>query len=186
MRLGGVRSPPGRIGIARNTRDIDASYAERVSAPVIALGDLTDPRVLRLLDDHLADMYATSPPESVHALDVSGLQHPDVTFWVLAEDEQLLGCVALKHLGADHGELKTMRTDAAARGRGFGRLLLEHVLGEARERGYARVSLETGTEEFFRPARALYRSHGFVETGPFADYVLDPNSVFFTLELRRP
>jgi putative acetyltransferase len=79
-----------------------------------------------------------------------------------------------------------MRTDAAARGRGFGRLLLEHVLGEARERGYARVSLETGTEEFFRPARALYRSHGFVETGPFADYVLDPNSVFFTLELRRP
>jgi putative acetyltransferase len=76
-----------------------------------------------------------------------------------------------------------MRMDAAARGRGFGRLLLEHVAAEARARGYTRLSLETGAEDFFRPARALYRSHGFVETGPFADYVLDPNSVYFTLEL---
>jgi putative acetyltransferase len=153
------------------------------SAPVIALGDLNDPRVLRLLDDHLADMYATSPPESVHALDVSGLQHPDVTFWALAEGEQLLGCVALKQLDPRHGELKSMRTDAAARGRGFGRLLLEHVVAEARARGYARLSLETGTEDFFRPARALYARYGFLETEPFADYALDPNSVFFTLEL---
>ncbi|HTN57375.1 MAG TPA: GNAT family N-acetyltransferase [Protaetiibacter sp.] len=153
------------------------------SAPVIALGDLNDPRVLRLLDDHLADMYAASPPESVHALDVSGLQHPDVTFWALAEGEQLLGCVALKQLDARHGELKSMRTDAAARGRGFGRLLLEHVVAEARARGYTRLSLETGAEDFFRPARALYARYGFVETEPFADYTLDPNSVFFTLEL---
>jgi putative acetyltransferase len=154
-----------------------------MSTPVIALGDLNDPRVLRLLDDHLADMYATSPPESVHALDVSGLQHPDVTFWALAEGEQLLGCVALKQLDARHGELKSMRTDAAARGRGFGRLLLEHVVAEARARGYTRLSLETGTEDFFRPARALYARYGFLETEPFADYALDPNSVFFTLEL---
>ncbi len=153
------------------------------SAPVIALGDLNDPRVLRLLDDHLADMYATSPPESVHALDVSGLQHPDVTFWALAEGEQLLGCVALKQLDPRHGELKSMRTDAAARGRGFGRLLLEHVVAEARARGYTRLSLETGAEDFFRPARALYARYGFLETEPFADYALDPNSVFFTLEL---
>lgn len=153
------------------------------SAPVIALGDLNDPRVLRLLDDHLADMYATSPPESVHALDVSGLQHPDVTFWALAEGEQLLGCVALKQLDARHGELKSMRTDAAARGRGYGRLLLEHVVAEARARGYTRLSLETGAEDFFRPARALYARYGFLETEPFADYALDPNSVFFTLEL---
>jgi putative acetyltransferase len=153
------------------------------TTPVIALGDLSDVRVLRLLDDHLADMHATSPPESVHALDVSGLQHPAVTFWALAEGEQLLGCVALKQLDAQHGELKSMRTDAAARGRGFGRLLLEHVVAEARGRGYRRLSLETGTEDFFRPARALYRSHGFVDTAPFADYELDPNSVYLTLEL---
>jgi putative acetyltransferase len=150
---------------------------------VIAPGDLSDPRVLRLLGDHLADMYATSPPESVHALDVTALQHPDVTFWALAEGDQLLGCVALKQLDARHGELKSMRTDAAARGRGLGRLLLQHVVAEARARGYLRLSLETGTEEFFRPARALYRSHGFVETGPFGSYTLDPNSVYLTLEL---
>ena len=150
---------------------------------MIAPGDLSDPRVLRLLDDHLADMHATSPPESVHALDVSGLQHPDVTFWALADGDQLLGCVALKQLDARHGELKSMRTDAAARGRGLGRLLLQHVVAEARARGYSRLSLETGTEDFFRPARALYRSHGFIETGPFGTYTLDPNSVYLTLEL---
>lgn len=150
---------------------------------MIAPGDLSDPRVLRLLDDHLADMHATSPPESVHALDVSGLQHPDVTFWALADGDQLLGCVALKQLDARHGELKSMRTDAAARGRGLGRLLLQHVVAEARARGYSRLSLETGTEDFFRPARALYRSHGFVETGPFGTYTLDPNSVYLTLVL---
>src|SRR5690606_22727370 len=136
-----------------------------------------------LLDDHLADMYATSPPESVHALDVSGLQHPDVTFWALAEGEQLLGCVALKQLDPRHGELKSMRTDAAARGRGFGRLLLEHVVAEARARSYTRLSLETGAEDFFRPARTLYARYGFVETEPFAGYAPDPNSVYLTLEL---
>jgi putative acetyltransferase len=153
---------------------------------VIAPGDLSDPRVLRLLGDHLADMYATSPPESVHALDVTALQHPDVTFWALAEGDQLLGCVALKQLDARHGELKSMRTDAAARGRGLGRLLLQHVVAEARARGYLRLSLETGTEEFFRPARALYRSHGFVETGPFGEYTLDPISIYLTLRLAAP
>lgn len=154
-----------------------------MNTPVIAIGDLDDPRVLRLLEDHLADMHATSPPESVHALDVSGLRHPSVTFWVIADGEQLLGCVALKQLDPGHGELKSMRTDAAARGRGLGRLLLAHALAEARSRDYRRLSLETGTEDFFRPARALYASAGFTETGPFADYVLDPNSVFMTLEL---
>jgi len=154
-----------------------------MSTPEIALGDLSDARVLRLLEDHLADMYATSPPESVHALDVSGLQHPAVTFWALADGDAVLGCVALKELDPQHGELKSMRTDAAVHGRGLGRLLLEHVLAEARARGYRRLSLETGTQDFFLPARSLYARHGFVETGPFADYVLDPHSVFMTLEL---
>ncbi len=152
-----------------------------MNTPVITVGDLDDARVRRLLDDHLADMHATSPAESVHALDVSGLRHPAVTFWVVADGEQLLGCVALKELDAAHGELKSMRTDAAARGRGLGRLLLEHVVAEARARGYRRLSLETGTDDFFAPARALYGRAGFVETLPFADYRPDPNSVFLTL-----
>lgn len=154
-----------------------------MSTPAIVLGDLTDPRVLRLLADHLADMHATSPPESVHALDVSGLRHPAVTFWALTEGDAVLGCVALKQLDAEHGELKSMRADAAARGRGLGRLLLQHVVAEARARGYRRLSLETGAEDFFAPARALYTGSGFTETEPFADYRLDPNSVFLTLEL---
>ncbi|HLU63593.1 MAG TPA: GNAT family N-acetyltransferase [Protaetiibacter sp.] len=154
-----------------------------MSAPVIAPGDLADPRVLRLLEQHLADMHAASPPESVHALDVAGLRHPSVTFWVLREGDEVLGCVALKELDAGHGELKTMRTDAAARGRGLGRLLLAHVVSEARARGYARLSLETGVEDFFRPARALYRAAGFTPTGPFGGYRPDPNSVFLTLDL---
>ncbi|WP_227000808.1 GNAT family N-acetyltransferase [Protaetiibacter intestinalis] len=149
----------------------------------IAIGDLTDPRILRLLEDHLADMHAESPPESVHALDVSALQDAAVTFWALSDGDAVLGCVALKQLDESHGELKSMRTDAAARGRGLGRLLLDHVLAEARARGYRRVSLETGTQDFFAPARTLYASAGFAETGPFADYVLDPYSVFMTLDL---
>lgn len=155
------------------------------TAPALDIrpADLADARVIRLLEDHLADMFATSPAESVHALDVSGLSVPEVTFWTIGEGDDLLGCVALKELDPAHGELKSMRTDAAARGRGLGARLLEHVLAEANRRGYARLSLETGSEEFFRPARTLYAKYGFVECPPFADYVLDPNSVFMTLEL---
>ncbi|WP_350347638.1 GNAT family N-acetyltransferase [Agromyces sp. G08B096] len=146
-------------------------------------GDLDDPRVVRLLEDHLTDMFATSPAESVHALDVSALAAPEVTFWTLSDGDAVLGCVALKELDPRHGELKSMRTDAAARGRGIGARMLEHVLGEAARRGYERLSLETGSQEFFAPARALYAKYGFRTTGPFADYRLDPNSVFMTLEL---
>jgi putative acetyltransferase len=146
-------------------------------------GDLADARVIRLLTDHLTDMFATSPAESVHALDVTGLAVPEVAFWTIADGDELLGCVALKELDAEHGELKSMRTDAAARGRGLGARLLDHVLAESARRGYRRVSLETGSQEFFRPARTLYAKYGFRECGPFGDYRLDPNSVFMTLEL---
>jgi putative acetyltransferase len=149
----------------------------------IQRGDLADERVIRLLTDHLTDMFATSPAESVHALDVFGLSVPEVAFWTIADGDELVGCVALKELDAEHGELKSMRTDAAARGRGLGARLLEHVLAESERRGYRRVSLETGSQEFFRPARTLYAKYGFRECGPFGDYRLDPNSVFMTLEL---
>jgi putative acetyltransferase len=184
--------PPSRANASSRLRRSSRATEHRPSehapvsmpAPVIAPGDLTDPRVLRLLEQHLAEMRAVSPPESVHALDLDGLRHPSITFWTLTEGEQVLGCVALKELDARHGELKTMRTDAAARGRGFARLLLAHVVSEARARGYTRLSLETGVEDFFRPARALYLGAGFTVTEPFADYRPDPNSVFLTLELR--
>jgi len=160
-----------------------SSPAPSPAEPTIALGDLTDVRVIQLLEDHLADMFATSPAESVHALDVSGLTDPRVTFWTLQGGEEVLGCVALKRLDDEHGELKSMRTSAEHRGRGLGRLLLDHVIAEARLREYRRISLETGSQEFFEPARTLYARNGFEVCGPFADYALDPNSVFMTREL---
>jgi putative acetyltransferase len=147
------------------------------------LDDLSRPAVRALIDEHLADMHATSPPESIHALDHADLRGEHVTFWTLWDGARLLGCGALKELDPRHGEIKTMRTARDARSRGVGAAVLQHLLAEARRRGYARVSLETGSQDFFAPARRLYARHGFDECPPFADYVLDPNSVFMTLEL---
>jgi putative acetyltransferase len=149
----------------------------------LAIDDPARDDVALLVDEHLADMHATSPPESVHALDVVALQVPTVTFWTARRDGALLGCAALKELAPTHGEVKSMRTAAAVRGAGVATALLLHVLDEARRRGYTRLSLETGSQDFFAPARRLYVRHGFTECGPFADYVPDPNSVFLTREL---
>lgn len=145
-----------------------------------------DPRradVLALLGEHLSDMYATSPAESVHALDAEALAAPGITFWTCRSDDALLGCVALQECEPGQAELKSMRTATAARRRGIGAALLDHVLEVARARGDVRVSLETGSQEYFAPARRLYRSRGFVECPPFGDYRLDPSSVFLTLVL---
>ena len=149
----------------------------------IEVDDLSRPQVQALLTEHLEDMHATSPAESVHALDLSGLRGPDVTVWTGWDEEVLLGIAALKELSRDHGELKSMRTTGAARGQGVASRLLAHALDDARRRGIARVSLETGTQDYFAAARRLYVRHGFVECPPFGDYVLDPSSTFFSLSL---
>lgn len=150
---------------------------------IIGTDDPLRPDVLALLEEHLADMHATSPPESVHALDAAALTGPGMTFWTLRSNGAVLGTAALKEIDPTHGEIKSMRTAATARRRGVAALLLDHVLATARERGYDRLSLETGTQEFFAPARALYRSRGFEECGPFGSYVLDPHSAFFSKSL---
>lgn len=149
----------------------------------IRVDDLSDPRIAALLQEHLDDMYRTSPPESVHALDLSGLKKPEITFWSVWNGSELVGCGALKHLDAEHAELKSMRTPNAYRRRGLGKIILEHILKEAKQRGYRRMSLETGSMEFFEPARRLYASYGFVPCTPFADYWNDPNSFFMTRTL---
>lgn len=149
----------------------------------IEIDDLTRPAIHALLNEHLQSMYALSPPESVHALDLSKLRSPDITFWSAWEGDELLGCGALKELDQTHGELKSMRTPQASRRRGAGRAILEHALGVARERGYKRLSLETGTVDAFVPAQRLYASVGFEVCGPFADYREDPHSLFMTLRL---
>jgi putative acetyltransferase len=150
----------------------------------ISPGDLNDPRVIDLLQIHLTSARAETAPGSAHALDLTGLQSPDISFWTIWEGEALLGVGALKRLSSDHGEVKSMHTAQSARRRGVGSAMLQHIIATARKSGMSRLSLETGSWEYFRPARALYRSHGFAECGPFADYVPDPNSVFMSLDLR--
>ena len=150
----------------------------------IRLDDLSDPRIEAFMQEHLQDMYAVSPPESVHALDMDQLRQPGIAFWSAwlpgTDGGTLVGTGALKRLDADHAELKSMRTSARHRGQGIARQVLAHLLHEARTRGFTRVSLETGPQPFFEPARQLYFQHDFVECGPFADYGPDPYSFFMT------
>lgn len=149
----------------------------------IDVDDLARPDVQALLDEHLRDMYNLSPPESVHALDVDKLKISDVTFWSIRDGEMLLGCGALKEIDSEHGEIKSMRTPASLRRRGAGRAILQHIIAVARERGYKRLSLETGSPSAFLPARRLYESFGFSVCEPFGEYKLDVYSVFMTLRL---
>ncbi|MBW3695187.1 GNAT family N-acetyltransferase [Vibrio sp. T187] len=139
--------------------------------------------VIRLLEEHLEDMYATSPPESVHALDVAALKHESITFWSASENGEILGCVAIKELDKTHGEIKSMRTAESARKKGVGTQLLTHILQVAAQRSYQNLSLETGSMAFFKPARDLYEKHGFRYCDPFADYELDPHSQFMSIDL---
>ena len=149
----------------------------------IELDDLSRHEVHALLREHLDNMYEISPPESVHALDLTKLRSPDITFWTIWDNSLLLGCGALKELTPTHGEVKSMRTPKALRRRGAGRAILAQIIAEARRRGYRRLSLETGSQEAFAVAQKLYESVGFTYCGPFADYKDDPNSVFMELEL---
>jgi putative acetyltransferase len=149
----------------------------------IRLDDLSGAAIRALLAEHLRNMHELSPPESVHALDLTGLQKPDVTFWTVWSGGDLLGCGALKELARDHGEVKSMRTVSGHRRKGVARVMLDHIVAEARRRAYARLSLETGTQPAFDAARRLYESFGFTYCAPFADYVDDPNSVFLTRSL---
>jgi putative acetyltransferase len=147
------------------------------------LDDLSGPEVRALLEEHLGNMARLSPPESVHALDIDALRKPEITFWTVWSEDQLLGCGALKQLDPRHGEIKSMRTSSAHRRKGVARTMLAHIVAEARERSYVRLSLETGSMKAFEPARRLYANFGFTYCPPFADYVDDPNSVFMTRAL---
>lgn len=146
----------------------------------IRIDDLESSQVHDLLREHLRNMALHSPPESVHALDIDALRGDDITFWTVWEDQELLGCGALKELDTRHGEIKSMRTAAAHLRKGVAKHLLDHILREAKRRGYTRVSLETGSMTAFEPAQRLYASFGFAYCRPFADYIEDPYSVFMT------
>lgn len=149
----------------------------------IKVDDLRGVEIARLLEQHLQDMRATSPLESVHALDLEGLRIPEITFWTIWEVDALAGCGAIKELDPHHGEIKSMRTAPEFRHKGVASLMLIHIIEEARKRNYKRLSLETGSMIFFEPARRLYRKFGFEPCAPFSDYAEDPNSVFMTMRL---
>jgi putative acetyltransferase len=152
--------------------------------PQITEGGLDDPRVVALLNVHLARSRAETAAGSAHALDLSELRAPDIRFWTAWVGETLLGCGALRQLTAAEGEVKSMHTAEAARRRGIGGALLHTIIAGAREAGLERLNLETGSWDYFRPAVALYRAHGFTVCGPFGAYREDPNSVFMTLDLQ--
>lgn len=145
--------------------------------------DLSGNEIAALIGEHLQSMHLSSPPESVHALDLTGLKSDEVMFWSIWKDGDLAGCGALKELDAAHAEVKSMKTSLAHLRQGVARSMLQHLIDEARQRGYRRLSLETGTMAVFEPAHRLYERFGFQYCGPFADYTEDPNSVFMTLEL---
>jgi putative acetyltransferase len=149
----------------------------------IRIDDLQGNAIQDLLQVHLDAMFEHSPAESVHALDLAALLHPSITFWTAWDNNALLGCGALKQLSADHAELKSMRTASAHVRKGVARAILRHIESAARAKGLQRISLETGPHAPFVAAQKLYASEGFVECEPFADYVLDPYSLFMTKEL---
>ena len=150
---------------------------------VIKLGDFGDDRVKALLTRHLEGMHASSPPGHVFALDWSGLQKPEISFYALWEGEELLGFGALKEPGPRSGEIKSMRTADAHLRRGVAATILDHIIAEARRRDYTRLSLETGSGQAFDPALGLYRKYGFAEGGAFGGYEKSPFNQFLHLDL---
>lgn len=145
--------------------------------------DLSGAPTRALLAIHLAGMQAESPPESVFALDLSGLQQPDICVWTAWDGDEIAGVAALRDLGGGQGELKSMRTHPDHLRRGVAAALLRHIIGQARQRGMARLSLETGSGAAFDPALTLYRRHGFDNGETFGDYRASAFNQFLHLGL---
>ena len=136
-----------------------------------------------LFERHTADMHADTPPESIHMMDASELDRPDIWFFVMRDGARPVGMGAFKRIDAEHAEIKSMHVLAEERGRGLSRAMLTHILDQARAAGFRRLSLETGVQPTFIAARALYAKAGFTECPPFEGYWDDPNSVFMTKTL---
>jgi putative acetyltransferase len=149
----------------------------------IVVDDLSGPEIAAFLDEHIQQMRTITPLESKYALDLDALRTPDITFWTVLDDDNVVGCGALKQLDPDHAEVKSMRTSPAHARGGIASLLLDHIITEARRMGFQRLSLETGTADFFLPARRLYEKFGFDYCAPFADYRPSPHNTFMTRTL---
>ncbi len=141
------------------------------------------PDLALLFERHTADMHADTPPESIHMMDASELDIPEVSFFVMRDEGEPVAMGAFKRIAEGHGEIKSMHVLVERRGQGLSRRMLDHLVAEARASGLKRLSLETGSQAMFEPARVLYSRAGFEECGPFEGYVLDPNSIFMTRSL---
>ena len=150
----------------------------------VVTGGLNQPAVQALLANHQQRMAEQSPPESRHVLNLNGLKKPEITFWSLWKGVELAGCVALKQGDLTWGEIKSMKVAPPFTGLGLGKLMLEYVVNQAKDRGYHALKLETGSMAYFEPARQLYRRFGFTECSPFGNYQADSNNVFMSLNLK--
>ena len=146
-------------------------------------GNFDNPKVNNFLEKHFLELRSVSPEGSAHVLDIPGLKDSSIKFWSLWEDDKLIGCGALKFLEKDHGEFKSIRVIDEFRKKGYGIRILEHLINEAKKLSIKKLSLETGSGDFFLPARALFKKIGFTECAPFAHYKKDPNSCYMSLKI---
>lgn len=149
----------------------------------IKIDDLSGIKIRALLQEHLLGMAENTPSESIHALDLEALKSPEIILWTAWEGMELLGCGALKELNNEHAEIKSMRTAKQHLRKGVASRMVQHIIDQANKQGYKRLSLETGSQDSFKPARELYSSFGFKYCEPFIGYKEDPNSVFMALYL---
>ncbi len=143
------------------------------------------PEVNDLLNKHFIELRSVSPEGSVHVLDIPDLKISSIKFWSLWENKQLIGCGALKFLGENHGEFKSIRISDKFRKNGLGIKIITHLINEAKKLNVKRISVETGSGDFFVPARKLFKKCGFEPCKPFAHYKEDPNSCYFSLDISK-
>ena len=146
-------------------------------------GNFDNIEVDKLLRKHFIELRSVSPAGSTHVLDIDGLKDSSIKFWSLWENEKLMGCGALKFLNQNHGEFKSIRVANQYRGKGYGQKIIAHLIKEAKELKIKKISIETGSGEFFKPARSLFKNFGFKKCEPFGHYKTDPNSCYMTLEI---
>ena len=146
-------------------------------------GNFDNPEVDDLLRKHFIELRSVSPAGSTHVLDIDGLKNPSIKFWSLWENEKLMGCGALKFLNESHGEFKSIRVADQYRRKGYGKKIISHLIAEAKELKIKKISIETGSGEFFKSARRLFKNFGFEKCEPFSHYKTDENSCYMTLEI---
>ena len=146
-------------------------------------GNFDNSEVDKLLRKHFIELRSVSPAGSTHVLDIDGLKDPSIKFWSLWENQRLMGCGALKFLNENHGEFKSIRVADQYRGKGYGQKIISHLIAEAKELKIEKISIETGSGEFFKSARILFKNFGFKKCEPFSHYKVDPNSCYMNLEI---